>query len=143
MGKLFPKYTWVEWSLLGMMVAALIIIPSLLPDSLAAGRFAAAFKPGALGSAPATMRFTAVFVLVIALGGTAFLWQDPSFMREGYAGWLGLLVFGPALAIVTYYMHGLHALIVTGVGCAYSALWSILRVFLRRKFLHTEMRRQV
>jgi hypothetical protein len=142
MGKLFPKYTWVEWSLLGMMVAALIIIPLLLPDSLATGRFATAFKPGVLGSAPATMRFAAVFVLFIALGFTAFAWQQPSFAREGYAGWLGLLVFGPAVAIVTSYMHGLHAVIVTGVGCAYSAPWGILRVFLRRKFLHTEMRKQ-
>ncbi len=135
--KLFPRYTWIEWSLLAAMAAAIVIIPMVLPDSLATGQFAAFFRPGALGTAPATMRFTAIFVLFGSFAMNAFFWQDAGSMDEGYSGWLGLFIAGPIVAIMTYYGHGLFVLLLTATGCTYCAPWSILRIFLRRRFLST------
>lgn len=118
--KLLPKYTVIEWSLLLAMTATTVIVPIVLPGSLTA------------------MRFPTVFVLFISLMMTAFFWQDPSFEYEGYGVWLFFLIGGPIVAIVGHYAHALHAVILTGVGCAYTAPWSLLRVFLRKRFLSQE-----
>ena len=135
--KLFPRYTWIEWSLLAAMAAAIVIIPMVLPDSLATGRFATFFRPGALGTAAATMRFSAICVLFISFAVNAFVWQDARSMNEGYRVWLSVFIASPIVAIMTYFGHGLFALLLSEIACMYCAPWSILRIFLRRRFLST------
>lgn len=115
--RLFPKYSWIEWSLLSAMGVTVVIVPMTLPESLA------------------SMRFLVVFVLFISLAMNAYSWQDQFLLKERYDIWLGVLIAGPIISLMSYYAHGLYAITLTGIVCANCAPWSMLRVFLRRRFL--------
>lgn len=115
--RLIPKYTRIEWVLLSVMGLTLIVVPLAWPSSLA------------------EVRTLTIITLFISLMSNAFFWQDPRFENKGYGVWLFFLIVGPIVAIVGYYMHSLYTVILTGIACGYAAPWSMLRVFLRRRFL--------
>ena len=115
--RLFPKYTRIEWLLLAAMGAMVIIVPLALSP----------FFP--------LMMWYSVFALFIGCAGNALFWQDPRFMNLGYRTWISTLILGAIIVAVGPYTHALPMMIMTGIMCMYAAPWSMLRLFLRKKFL--------
>lgn len=115
--RLFPKYTRIEWLLLAAMGAMIIVVPLALSPFF-----------------PLIARYS-IFALFVSCAVNAFFWQDPRFMSVGYRAWISTFVLGAIIAAVGPYTHALHMVIMTGTMCMYAAPWSLLRLFLRKKFL--------
>lgn len=131
------------------MAITLVIVPMVLPDSLVTGWLGRqfVFVPGSVLTPMGHIRFLAVFYLFLGLAANAGIWQAPEFVHDKFINdrydvWVFLLITGPIITIMTFYGNRWQALIDTGVICAYSALWNMLRVFLRKRYpLPTESKK--
>lgn len=115
--RLFPKYTRIEWLLLAAMGAMIIIVPLVLSPLF-----------------PLIAHYS-IFALFIGCAGNALFWQEPRFMNLGYRTWISTFILGAIITTVGPYTHALPMVVMTGIMCMYAAPWSMLRLFLRKKFL--------